>query len=113
LRNRGSRLHPRDDDGLSALDDAPGDPLAETVARALGRLPADAGGGRDHELALFVVQQRHRAAHDAMVLLEDLQATRQGSLQVEVEPSVRLSSSRSNSLRTSPVSNDNSEGRVP
>ena len=73
--------HARHDDRLAALDHLADDALAEPVADRVRRR-VEAVAGLDVQLAV-VVQQRHHAAHGAVVLGEDLEHAVQRRPQVE------------------------------
>ena len=69
-------------DRLAAFDDAAGDALAQPVA---GALPIDGqpAGRLDVQLTGLLVEQRDRAANDAMMALEDLERLWQRNVEVE------------------------------
>ena len=71
------------DHRLPALHHPARDPFADLVPRAARGLPAHPHGGLDGQVAGRVVEERHRAAARAVVLLQDLEDAQQGRLQVE------------------------------
>ena len=80
LRNAGSRLTRGTTIGSPAFDHLAGDPLADLEAHGAGAV-LEALGGLDQQLA--VAQQRHHAAHHAVVADERGEHTLHRSLQIE------------------------------